>query len=46
MVSHTGGLPGYGSVMTWLPEYGLGVIGMVNLTYGCRAEHKRQRDQQ
>ena len=46
VVSHTGGLPGYGSVMTWLPEYGLGVIGMVNLTYGCRAEHKRQRDQQ
>ncbi len=33
VVSHTGGLPGYGSVMTWLPEYGLGVIGMVNLTY-------------
>ena len=33
VVAHTGGLPGYGSVMTWLPEYGLGVIGMVNLTY-------------
>ncbi len=33
VVSHTGGLPGYGSVMTWLPEYGLGVIAMANLTY-------------
>lgn len=33
VVSHTGGLPGYGSVMTWLPDYGLGVIAMVNLTY-------------
>jgi len=33
VVAHTGGLPGYGSVMTWLPEYGLGVIAMVNLTY-------------
>jgi len=33
VVSHTGGLPGYGSVMTWLPEYGLGVVAMVNLTY-------------
>jgi CubicO group peptidase (beta-lactamase class C family) len=33
VVSHTGGLPGFGSVMTWLPDYGLGVIAMVNLTY-------------
>ncbi len=33
VVAHTGGLPGYGSVMTWLPEYGLGVVAMVNLTY-------------
>jgi CubicO group peptidase (beta-lactamase class C family) len=33
IVSHTGGLPGYGSVMTWLPDYGIGVIGMANLTY-------------
>jgi len=28
-----GGLPGYGSLMRWLPEYGVGVIGMANLTY-------------
>ncbi|HUF48009.1 MAG TPA: serine hydrolase domain-containing protein [Vicinamibacterales bacterium] len=33
VVAHTGGLPGYGSVMTWLPEYGVGVVAMVNLTY-------------
>ncbi len=33
VVSHTGGLPGYGSVMRWLPEYGLGIVAMVNLTY-------------
>ena len=33
-VSHGGGLPGYGSLMRWLPEYGVGLIGMGNLTYG------------
>lgn len=33
VVAHTGGLPGYGSVMTWLPDYGIGVVAMVNLTY-------------
>ncbi len=33
IVSHTGGLPGFGSVMTWLPDYGIGVFAMVNLTY-------------
>ena len=33
VVAHTGGLPGYGSVMTWLPDYGIGVFAMVNLTY-------------
>jgi CubicO group peptidase (beta-lactamase class C family) len=33
IVSHTGGLPGYGSVMRWLPDYGLGVFAMSNLTY-------------
>ena len=37
VVSHTGGLPGYGSVMTWLPDYGLGVFAMVNLTYTTAA---------
>ncbi len=33
MVSHTGGLPGFGSVMTWLPDYGVGIIAFGNLTY-------------
>ncbi|MDI3289483.1 serine hydrolase domain-containing protein [Polyangium sp. 15x6] len=32
-VSHTGGLPGYGSVIQFLPDYGVGVIAMSNLTY-------------
>jgi len=34
IVSHGGGLPGYGSLMRWLPEHGIGLIGMSNLTYG------------
>jgi CubicO group peptidase (beta-lactamase class C family) len=33
-VAHGGGLPGYGSLMRWLPDYGVGLIGMGNLTYG------------
>jgi hypothetical protein len=33
VVAHGGGLPGYGSLMRWYPEYGVGVIGMGNLTY-------------
>ncbi len=33
MVSHGGGLPGFGSVMRWLPEYGVGLIALGNLTY-------------
>lgn len=33
-VAHGGGLPGYGSLMRWLPEHGIGLIGMSNLTYG------------
>jgi CubicO group peptidase (beta-lactamase class C family) len=32
-VSHGGGLPGYGSLMLWLPEHGVGLIGMTNRTY-------------
>ena len=34
IISHGGGLPGYGSLMRWLPEYGVGLIGMANVTYG------------
>jgi CubicO group peptidase (beta-lactamase class C family) len=33
IVSHSGGLPGFGSVMTWLPDYGVGIIAFGNLTY-------------
>jgi CubicO group peptidase (beta-lactamase class C family) len=33
VVAHSGGLPGYGSQMRWLPEYGVGVIAFGNLRY-------------
>jgi CubicO group peptidase (beta-lactamase class C family) len=33
-VGHSGGLPGYGSHMRWLPEHDVGVIGLSNVTYG------------
>lgn len=33
VVGHGGGLPGYGSLMRWLPEYGVGFIAMGNQTY-------------
>lgn len=33
VVGHGGGLPGYGSLMRWLPEYGVGIISMGNVTY-------------
>jgi CubicO group peptidase (beta-lactamase class C family) len=33
IVAHSGGLPGYGSLMQWLPEYGVGIIAFGNLTY-------------
>jgi len=32
-VSHSGGLPGFGSLMRWLPEYGVGIIAFGNRTY-------------
>ncbi len=32
-VAHGGGLPGFGSTMQWLPEYGVGVIVLANVTY-------------
>ena len=32
-VSHTGGLPGYGSIMKWLPEHGVGIVALGSLTY-------------
>ncbi|HZB47099.1 MAG TPA: serine hydrolase domain-containing protein [Pyrinomonadaceae bacterium] len=33
VVGHSGGLPGYGSLMSWLPEHGVGLIAMGNQTY-------------
>jgi CubicO group peptidase (beta-lactamase class C family) len=33
MVSHSGGLPGFGSIMRWLPDYGVGIVALGNLTY-------------
>lgn len=33
VVAHSGGLPGYGSQMRWLPNYGIGIIALGNLTY-------------
>ena len=33
MVGHSGGLPGFGSHMRWLPEHGVALFGMSNLTY-------------
>ncbi|MCC6929893.1 MAG: beta-lactamase family protein [Gemmatimonadaceae bacterium] len=32
-VAHSGGLPGFGSQMRWLPEHGVGIVAMGNLTY-------------
>ena len=33
VVGHPGGLPGFGSFMRWLPERGVGVVALGNLTY-------------
>jgi CubicO group peptidase (beta-lactamase class C family) len=33
IVAHGGGLPGFGSLMRWLPEYGVGFIAFGNVTY-------------
>jgi hypothetical protein len=32
-VSHSGGLPGYGSNMRWVPGRGVGVVALANSTY-------------
>lgn len=32
-VSHSGGLPGFGSNWLFLPEYGIGIVALANLTY-------------
>ena len=33
IVAHGGGLPGFGTQMRWMPEYGIGIIAFGNLTY-------------
>jgi hypothetical protein len=33
VVSHSGGLPGYGSLMRWLPDHGVGFIAFGSRTY-------------
>ncbi len=33
IAGHGGGLPGFGSYMAWLPDYGVGMFAMANLTY-------------
>ena len=33
-VSHSGGLPGYGSIYRFCPDHGVGVIAFTNLRYG------------
>jgi serine-type D-Ala-D-Ala carboxypeptidase/endopeptidase len=34
VVAHSGGLPGYGSHMRWLPDRNVGVVAVSNVTYG------------
>lgn len=33
VVAHSGGLPGFGSQMLWLPDYGVGIVVFGSLTY-------------
>ena len=33
MIAHGGGLPGYGSLMRWLPDANVGIIAFANVTY-------------
>ena len=46
IVAHSGGLPGFGSNMMWLPDYGVGIFVMTNLTYtsGAAAVEQALRD--
>jgi CubicO group peptidase (beta-lactamase class C family) len=34
VVAHSGGLPGFGSHVRWLPDHGVGVMVFANRTYG------------
>jgi CubicO group peptidase (beta-lactamase class C family) len=41
-VGHSGGLPGYGSNMVWVPDRGIGVISLGNLRYAPMATLNRR----
>ena len=41
-VGHSGGFPGYGSYMVWLPEHGVGAFAMAGLTYMAPADMLRE----
>ena len=41
VVSHSGGLPGFGSDMYWLPDLGVGIVALANLTYARTGEPVR-----
>ena len=41
VVSHSGGLPGFGSNMRWLPDRGLGLVSLGNGTYAPMAGRNR-----
>jgi serine-type D-Ala-D-Ala carboxypeptidase/endopeptidase len=34
VIAHSGGLPGYGSHMRWLPDRNVGIVALSNVTYG------------
>ncbi len=38
IAGHGGGLPGFGSYMAWLPDYGVGMFAMASLTYAGPSE--------
>ncbi|WP_298207592.1 serine hydrolase domain-containing protein [Ferrimicrobium sp.] len=42
VVGHSGGLPGFGSRMEWLPEYGVGLVALANRTYTPLADVVRR----
>ena len=44
IVAHSGGLPGYGSLMRWLPDYGVGIITFGNVTYTGWRQRRRVGD--
>jgi serine-type D-Ala-D-Ala carboxypeptidase/endopeptidase len=42
MVTHGGGLPGWGSWIVMLPDYGVAIVALANLTYKGPATPARQ----